>query len=41
MSQNIDPIALAVVEGALTSTTREMTITMERTCWSLFRFQEG
>ena len=34
MSQNIDPITLAVVEGALISTTREMTITMERTCRS-------
>ena len=34
MSLNIDPITLAVVEGALTSTTREMTITMENTCRS-------
>ncbi len=34
MSENIDLITLAVVEGALYSATREMTITMERTCRS-------
>lgn len=34
MSRKVDPITLSVVQGTLHSTTKEMTVTMERTCRS-------